>query len=109
MTDIITEQGADTVEDKPKVYVIVESGWKGGDRAGNLMLSDGTVLWGHCSSTLDWLKRDLTIGFSDRRDALTVRYPDGFDVVVVDLVAGDEPPDEIAQFFTLTDEPEAQP
>ena len=90
------------MSEKPKVYVVVTGRFggpdDGGDVAGSLMHADGSITASHCSSNLSWLQRDLTVGFKDRREALEARYPDGFDVEVVNLYEQD-PPEEIAQFF----------
>ncbi len=78
---------------KGTVYVVVEGRWPGGDASGSLLLDFGEVLWSHLSSSLSWLKSDLTTGFVDRRVHLADRYPDGYDVVVVDI--GDEIPEDV--------------
>lgn len=76
----------ETVEEKQPekgtVYVIVETEWESGDTGGCLLADTGAVLWGHLSSNLDWLKRDLTSGFSDRREKLEHLYPNGYEVIV---------------------------
>lgn len=51
----------------------------GGDVAGTLRTPDGTALWGHVSSSPNWLERDLTSG--GRGETLKLEYPDGFELV----------------------------
>ena len=68
----------------PTVYVVVQSSWGGSDLGGCLLLATGEVLWSHISSSPWWLQRDLTNGFTDRRERLEALYPDGYDVVYVD-------------------------
>lgn len=90
------------MSEKPKVYVVVTGRFGGlsdsGDVVGMLMHADGEVTAQHCSSGIFWLRTDLTTGFKNRREALEARYPDGYDVQVVNLYE-EEPPAEIAQFF----------
>ena len=68
--------------------------WSQGGREvflGNLYDSYGPVLGpddkpiGHASSSLDWLKLDVTINFADRAIYLANRYPDGYVLELVDL------------------------
>lgn len=47
-------------------------------------MESGEVLWDHISSGKEWLIRDLTNGFADRREALEQRFPDGYDVIYAD-------------------------
>ncbi|WP_018502923.1 hypothetical protein [Parafrankia discariae] len=70
--------------DLPKVYVAPFGAWPHGDIIGGLITEDGTVLWGHVSSSAEWLRADLTTSFENRRDTLDQRYPDGYEVVTVD-------------------------
>ena len=55
------------------------------------------VLWRHTSSNMDWLRRDLTTQWSDRRLELQNRFPNGYEVVELDgRVAM---PSEVAALF----------
>jgi hypothetical protein len=74
--------GADTGPAENTVYVWVSGVFGGSDLAGSLLTGEGEVLWGHVSSGIWWLKSDLTVSFTDRREALDARYPDGYEVVV---------------------------
>jgi hypothetical protein len=84
---------------RPKVYVAVTmrssqpTEWGPGDVAGVLLLESGEPLWSHYSSSLGFLRGDLTTTFADRRLELERRFPDGYDVVILDL--DDEPPAEL--------------
>jgi hypothetical protein len=70
---------------KPTVYVIVAGHPFGGrDLAGMSMTADGEVLYQHVSSNENWLRSDVTDGFADRKAALAERYPDGFEVEMID-------------------------
>lgn len=80
---------------RPTVYVVVTGRWEGGDVSGALVLPTGEAPFGHTSSSLDWLRRDLTSGFRDRREDLEHRFPDGYDVVVIDK--DDELPADVAE------------
>jgi len=73
---------ADLSDTLPTVYVVIQGEWSTGDVAGALLTEGGEALWGHMSSSVGWLQRDLTNGFSDRRDELDRRYPGGYRVVV---------------------------
>jgi hypothetical protein len=68
----------------PAVYVVLNTRWGAGDCSGSLLLSSGEGLWGHMSSSLGWLVRDLTIQFPDRREKLEALYPEGYMIVVAD-------------------------
>lgn len=61
------------------------SSWKP-DIPGELVDENGTVLWGHVSSTKQFLKLDLTKYFG-RRAQLAQRYPDGFCLVWSEVTA----------------------
>lgn len=78
------------------VYVVIDCQFGSGDVGGSLLLDTGEVKWGHLSSGLGWLQRDLTVGFTDRRVELERLYPNGYDVVVVDG-DGQIPDDVIAR------------
>lgn len=47
------------------------------DFVGTLYEADGSVIYSHVSSSLDWLRRDLTESFG-RKAALAERFPEGF-------------------------------
>lgn len=87
---------------KPTVYVVVIAEW-GDDLSGTLIVPDASspdgwrALWAHLSSSIEWLRSDLTIGFGDRRFELARRFPDGYDVDVVAL--DDVIPIAIAHLF----------
>lgn len=68
----------------PAVYIVVHTKWSGGDVSGTLLLGTGVGKWGHLSSSIDWLVRDLTIQFGDRREELAELYPNGYQIVVAD-------------------------
>lgn len=70
----------------PIVYVAVNTRYGSGDVTGSLVLEDGEGLWGHFSSHTEWLIRDLTIQFPDRREELLRRFPDGYQIVLADRV-----------------------
>ena len=78
------------------VYVVVHTKWLSGDVGGSLLLDTGEVLFDHLSSGVEWLTRDLTCGFADRRGELERRYPNGYKVVVI---CGDDdiPADVVAR------------
>lgn len=79
-----------------EVYIVVLAKHSSGDVSGVLADQQG-ILWGHTSSSMDFLKGDLTTTFTERRMTLEDRYPDGYEVVVLD---NDEPlPDVIAAYF----------
>lgn len=71
------------MSDKPTVYVCV-TGSNGHDVAGTLLLDSGEAPWGHMSSSREWLRLDLTENFG-RREELERRYPDGYEVQVLDI------------------------
>lgn len=82
----------------PSIYVVVTGRLGHGDVAGVLVV-DGKPLWSHLSSSVTYLKRDLTDGFGDRKEELERRFPDGYNVEVFDLPEGDKLPDDIAHLF----------
>lgn len=47
-------------------------------------------LWGHVSSNDDLLRGDLTTTFTARREALAQRFPDGYEVVLVEAASNEE-------------------
>lgn len=49
---------------------------------------NGELLWGHVSSSLSWLERDLLHNFG-RAEQLAERFPDGFEVQWVPERPGD--------------------
>lgn len=52
---------------------------------GVLLDPQGNPLFRHFSSSVDFLKADLTTTFVDRREALESLYPDGYDLVVEEV------------------------
>lgn len=57
--------------------------WKP-DVSGRLVAEDGTVLYHHISSSLDWLRQDLTSNFG-RAAKLAESYPEGVQIVMKNL------------------------
>jgi hypothetical protein len=82
--------------DTPAIYVVEQAKFSSGDVSGCLLLDTGEVLWGHLSSGRGWLERDLTNGFTDRRERLGALYPGGYRVVYVDA-DGIIPPEVMAR------------
>ena len=80
----------------PEVYIVVQGRSAIGDVIGLLVTAEDGPLWGHTSSHLEYLKGDLTTTFTERRAALEAKYPDGYDVVVID---GSPLPEPIARYF----------
>lgn len=89
----MTEKGPSS---QGTVYVCPQSTWGSGDVAGCLLLDTGEVPWSHMSSSMGWLTRDLTSGFTDRREELERRYPDGYEVIVAEA-DGDIPAEVLAR------------
>lgn len=67
----------------PRIFVMVQ-GQIMGDVTGGLYGAEGQALWAHISSSMSFLKSDLTVGFAHRRDALNELYPDGYEVSVIE-------------------------
>lgn len=80
-----------------RIYVVVTAEWGGHDVVGYSVSAD-RAWFSHVSSDARWLKRDTTDGFRDRREQLEAAYPNGYEVVLVEL--GAELPVEIAHHFT---------
>ena len=76
----------------PKVYIVASrpEAQYHGDIAGELRTADGELLWGHLSSSVGWLKNDLTGPMASRKYELERMYPDGYEVVW--LGPGDDRP-----------------
>ena len=89
----MTEQA---VESKPKVYIVVLGHSALGDIDGVLVTVEDGPLWSHMSSDIEWLRNDLTTTFTDRKATLEAKYPDGYDVVLID---GTPLPADIARYF----------
>lgn len=83
-------------EVRPKVYIVVEGRSPFGDVTGVLVTVEDGPLWSHSSSDIEWLRNDLTTTFPDRKALLDERYPDGYDVVLLD---GDPLPEPIRRYF----------
>lgn len=79
-----------------KLYVIETMKW-GSDIAGVLIDAENReTLYSHMSSSADWLRHDLSVGFG-RKDELKEKYGE-YEVV---YVAGDDPlPDELKELFS---------
>lgn len=86
---------------KPTLFAMVTEAWGGGDVAGVLYDHEGEPLHSHISSGEAWLWRDLTTGFTDRRERLEALYPDGYEVVKLGRNATD---DDFTALHTLWDE-----
>ena len=82
--------------DPTKVYVVATGRWRSGDIVGVSVTAD-RIWFQHVSSSLSWLKRDTTDGWSDRKHQLQQAYPDGYEVIVVG--PDDALPPEIAHHF----------
>lgn len=83
-------------ESSPIVYVVALGRWGTSDISG--VSCDAERVWfEHVSSSMGWLVRDTTTGFTDRREQLEAAYPGGFRTVLVG--PGDEMPREIAHHF----------
>lgn len=92
------------MSDKPTLYVVPHTKWPSGDIAGALVSPD-KIWWDHMSSNLDWLVRDLTTSFTERREQLAATYPDGVNLVIVGFEDGTIPP-EIAHHFRHEEVPD---
>lgn len=59
-----------------------------GDDVGGILVDpyNGEVLYSHISSNIDWLKLDLTTNFPDRRRELNAKYPEGYEVVLEEIL-----------------------
>lgn len=68
----------------PELHICI-AGAFGSDVTGSLLTKDGEVLWSHLSSSVSWLRRDLTTGFAHRAAALRERYGDATDEHVAAL------------------------
>lgn len=88
----MTEQ---PTEGKPKVYLVIEGRTPIGDVSGMLVTPEDGPLWAHTSSHLDWLRHDLLVA-GGHQEALDAKYPDGYDVVLID---GTPLPADIARYF----------
>lgn len=66
----------------PRLYIFITYRL-GTDVGGTLYDHEGEPLWSHLSSSVEWLKVDLVGGFTSRREDLAKRYPDGYEVVLV--------------------------
>lgn len=75
---------------KPRVYAVVTAKYGHSDVGGQLFDHKGEPLWSHLSSSEGWLWRDLTTGFTDRREALEAKYPEGYDVMCLAERSPDE-------------------
>jgi hypothetical protein len=75
--------------------------WNTGDVGGTIVVpGHEDIAWGHLSSNEGWLIHDLVDTFPDRREKLKATFPDGFQVVFVDLTEeGATLPPEIAMYF----------
>lgn len=60
------------------------SEWGDQDTAGWLEGPNGEKLSEHYSSSLEWLKGDLTTQFRDRKARLDELFPDGYELEIVD-------------------------
>lgn len=86
-----------------RVYVLVEGRWgSGGDVGGSLWDDQGVCLWEHVSSSVTWLRQDLTVGFSHRAQTLNEKYPDGYEVVMIDGEKDHAVYDELAAIWDRT-------
>lgn len=79
------------------IYVVPTGRWISGDFSGLSVTAD-RVWFQHVSSSLGYLRRDTTDGFSDRRVQLEEAYPNGYKVVLV--LPDEDLPAEIAHHFT---------
>lgn len=66
----------------PRLYMLVTHTY-GTEVVGTLYDHQGEPLWQHMSSSLEWLRLDLTSGFASRREDLASRYPEGYEAVLV--------------------------
>lgn len=71
----------------PVDLAVVVTGNYGSDLLGGLFAPTGEVLYSHVSSSIGWLKADLTNNFG-RRAELDAKYPQGWTVSVYN----DNPP-----------------
>lgn len=70
---------------KTKLYlrVYAEDVNRPGDIGGSLSTPEGEVLASHLSSSIHFLRTDLTTQFRHHREMLEERFPDGYEVIEV--------------------------
>lgn len=86
----------ESMSDKPKIYLFVSGSYKNRkDVLGTGIAEDGTVLSGHFSSSIDFLKHDLGLTSTWKHDKYKAHYQEGYELVWLD--DGNDLPKEVIE------------
>lgn len=84
---------------KPKIFVLVTNKTPWGDVVSSALAEDGTVLAGHCSSSIGWARHDMGVHPDGwKHDDYVKHYPDGYEVVDLLEVDPDSDTDFLAAY-----------